>query len=384
MQVVHSNLRRRLHWSIAIIMAATFATGALTTLEVVRARPETLWLLFSVHKSLGVTTFALTLGRLALWLSQPLVRLAEHGRAISLASGGVQGALVVGSFAVPILGLAADAFLSPTAPIFGLSTEALKPSADPVLAVRLAHLHTSLAYGLGGLVVLHGMAALKHHYWDRDVTLSAMLGPVNQPTVPARSGWSVLVGVGLVALFIGFSDRTQVGSGIQFGAARVGNWDLAADDSTIVVNATAEGFDITAQFTRFDAEIAFDPTAPEEALVHLTIDATSFLSGFPVIDARVEGESWLNPASFAQVQWTASTANKLADETYVMHGTLSLFDQDHPIEVQFEFVETDDGARARGRSVLNRLDVGLGKRNENASIEIEITFDFHVMRRPAE
>lgn len=92
----------------------------------------------------------------------------------------------------------------------------------------------------------------------------------------------------------------------------------------------------------------------------------------------------MNPASFAQVQWTASTANKLADETYVMHGTLSLFDQDHPIEVQFEFVETDDGARARGRSVLNRLDVGLGKPDENASIEIEITFDFHVMRRPAE
>jgi cytochrome b561 len=36
--------------------------------------------------------------------------------------------------------------------------------------------HKYLAYGLMGLVVLHTLAALKHHFIDRDATLRRMLG----------------------------------------------------------------------------------------------------------------------------------------------------------------------------------------------------------------
>ncbi|MBN2866681.1 MAG: cytochrome b [Thiotrichales bacterium] len=35
--------------------------------------------------------------------------------------------------------------------------------------------HQTLAYGLMGLLVLHIAGALKHHFWDKDVTLKRML-----------------------------------------------------------------------------------------------------------------------------------------------------------------------------------------------------------------
>ncbi|MCP3688943.1 MAG: cytochrome b [Gammaproteobacteria bacterium] len=37
-------------------------------------------------------------------------------------------------------------------------------------------IHQYLGYGLAGLVVLHALAALKHHFYNRDETLRRMLG----------------------------------------------------------------------------------------------------------------------------------------------------------------------------------------------------------------
>jgi cytochrome b561 len=39
--------------------------------------------------------------------------------------------------------------------------------------------HEWLAYSLIALTVLHAMAALKHHYWDKDTSLIRMLKPLN-------------------------------------------------------------------------------------------------------------------------------------------------------------------------------------------------------------
>lgn len=368
-----------------MILGASFATGALTTHEGIQSNPAWLWLLFSVHKSLGIVALTFALGRGFLWLRQPVMRLAHHGSATALASGGMQGTLLAGSLALPLLGIAADAFLRPTAPIFGLSVETLKPASDPALALRLGYLHTVLAYGVACLVVIHVAAALKHHFWDRDKTLRAMAGPVENATAPVPMAKAFLFGVCLVASALAVADRGRDGTseGVDLGARQAGTWDLLHPDSMISAHTNAEGFDITAQFTRFDAEITFDPASPQAAAVLLVIDATSFVSGFPVVDERVASVAWLNSTAFAHIRWSAQGARPIQDG-FAMSGTLTMLGRDHPVEVWFDFIQNGQTARALGRTTLARLDIGLGTEGDNAAAGIDLTFDFHVIRRSRE
>ena len=41
-------------------------------------------------------------------------------------------------------------------------------------------IHEIIAFGIIGLAVLHALAALKHHFLDRDNTLSRMIKPVQR------------------------------------------------------------------------------------------------------------------------------------------------------------------------------------------------------------
>jgi cytochrome b561 len=52
---------------------------------------------------------------------------------------------------------------------------------DPLLAHRLLTIHRAIGFSLLSLIVLHVSAALFHHFWRRDDTLTAML--------PAAAGW---------------------------------------------------------------------------------------------------------------------------------------------------------------------------------------------------
>jgi cytochrome b561 len=52
------------------------------------------------------------------------------------------------------------------------------------LAQQLLTVHKSLGFSLLGLITLHVSAALFHHFWRRDDTLTAML--------PTANGWRPL------------------------------------------------------------------------------------------------------------------------------------------------------------------------------------------------
>lgn len=135
----------------------------------------------SWHKSLGICIALLWLWRLA-WrfMSRqpapvPMPSWQQH------VSRGVHGIL----YLLPLL-LFVTGYLISTAkgdPIAVWGWVEVPAIEVPVLATLdlpsdwAGDLHRWLAWGLIGLVVLHAMAALKHHWIDRDATLRRMLKP---------------------------------------------------------------------------------------------------------------------------------------------------------------------------------------------------------------
>ncbi|MEQ1695344.1 MAG: cytochrome b [Hyphomicrobiaceae bacterium] len=173
-----------LHWATALFVLVLLGAGLWMT-DAIKA-PETRNFAFKVyqwHKSLGLTVLVLTVVRILWRVMNPPPPLPagmtrfERGAA-SLAHAGLYALML----AIPLAGWAmvsASPLGFPTM-VFGLfewphlpmlaSLEDKKPAEA---LFKMAHKY--LAFGAMALIALHVIAALKHHFVNRDDVLARML-----------------------------------------------------------------------------------------------------------------------------------------------------------------------------------------------------------------
>ena len=154
------------HWLLALMIAASFAFGLyMVDLPFSPARLKQ----YNWHKWAGITILALSAARL-LW------RLAHRPPALNVAmpswqkksSHAVHLLLYVLFFAAPLAGWAYSSAAGFPVVYFGVIAlpDLVSPNAELAGVLKLTH--RTLVYSLAALVGLHVLAALKHHFFDRD------------------------------------------------------------------------------------------------------------------------------------------------------------------------------------------------------------------------
>jgi cytochrome b561 len=164
-----------LHWAVALAVFGLFALGlwmvGLGYYDTWRkAGPD-------LHKSIGITVFAVMLIRVV-WrlLSPPPPPLASYGKWTRIGAHFGHMFLYVGLFAVMSAGYLISTADGVGIPVFGLFEIPALVSGLPDQAQTAGWIHLYLAWVLVVFAGLHGLAALKHHFIDRDVTLKRILG----------------------------------------------------------------------------------------------------------------------------------------------------------------------------------------------------------------
>ena len=164
-----------LHWGVALAVFGLFALG----LWMVGLDYYSTWRKDApdLHKSIGLTLFAIMLLRV-LWrfVSPPPPAPASHGRLTRLGAKLGHGFLYLGLFAVMIAGYLISTADGVGIPVFGLFEVPALVSGLPDQADVAGVVHLYLAWALVIFAGIHGLAALKHHFIDRDATLTRMLG----------------------------------------------------------------------------------------------------------------------------------------------------------------------------------------------------------------
>jgi cytochrome b561 len=162
-----------LHWVIAALIACGFGLG--WTMTHLTASPLRL-LLINWHKSVGISVLCLATLRTGWRLRNPpppLVRMPAWQR---LAARSSHAALYLLLFALPLAGWASSNAAGHPVVYFGVvHLPALVPK-DAHLAKSFGIAHSALGIFLLLLIVVHIVAALKHHFIERDATLEQMLG----------------------------------------------------------------------------------------------------------------------------------------------------------------------------------------------------------------
>jgi len=162
-----------LHWLVALIIIGLFVLGQY--MSDLSMSPRKLQL-YSWHKWFGVTVFLLVLVRLGWRLMHQPPRLPEQMPKLQqLASHVGHTALYGLMLAIPISGWLMSSAKGYQTVWFGVLPIPDLLGKDKLLGDLLAELHGALNGVLMFIVVIHVIAALKHHFIDRDDVLKRML-----------------------------------------------------------------------------------------------------------------------------------------------------------------------------------------------------------------
>jgi cytochrome b561 len=179
---VFDRTTRLMHWLTAGLMLLVF--GLAFSIDLATSRSSHTVVL-QLHRSVGLTVWVLTMGRLvwrhfAKYPNWP----SDMSQTMRVAAMASEYALYALLLTQPILGLLQTSAHGDHVNLFFIGQLPALIEKNRLLAEQLLSVHKSVGFALLGLIALHVSAALFHHFWRRDDTLTAML--------PTANGWRPL------------------------------------------------------------------------------------------------------------------------------------------------------------------------------------------------
>jgi cytochrome b561/polyisoprenoid-binding protein YceI len=397
---------------------------------------------FQLHKSIGLTVLALSLVRLGWRLANPPPPLPEHmpgwERFVAKATHWAFYALTIG---LPMSGwlyvsagwsIHDDAALPVTTHYFGLFTvphlfNLPNASVDVREATAEAAFttHWLLAYAAIGLATLHVLAALKHHLFDRDEVLAHMVpglrAPFEKDSAPKNPGRLAVLGLGLsiagialaAALFALFGNAAPRGpapqeqstieitepattpapapgetpAAVAPGAEQgVPAWRVNVARSSIQFSFNIDDGSganrIEGRFTRWRADIRFDPANLERSSALVTIETASATTGIDAQDSALPTAPWFNAAAHPNATFRA-TEFRRRGQGYEARGTLTIKGRGRNVDLPFTLVIDGNTAVMNGQFSVDRRAFDIGKDTEAddmVSRDVDVTIRVEATR----
>jgi cytochrome b561 len=166
------------HWLIAALIVTQFVLANMADDLPIGAHKLAL---LARHKSFGMTVLMLAILRLLWRLRNPPPELPPHMTPLERKlARATHVAFYVLLFAMPITGWLMSSAKNYSVSWFGLFTWPNLIGKNEAAFDLLRSTHDTLSGVLFAIAVLHILAALKHHFWNKDDVLSRML-PLRKP-----------------------------------------------------------------------------------------------------------------------------------------------------------------------------------------------------------
>lgn len=171
-----------------------------------------------------------------------------------------------------------------------------------------------------------------------------------------------------------------IAAGVWFAAAvNAQPVDLAKSSVTATFKQT--GVAVDTKFTRFKAEVNFDPAAPEKTTANMQVDITSFDLGDPEYNKEVQKPEWFNSAKFAQATFVTQTVRALSADRLEATGTLTIKGKAQSVVVPIAVKQTGTTRSFSGELPIKRLafKIGEGDWSDTDMVADEVKIKFTVV-----
>jgi len=397
---------------------------------------------YQLHKSIGLTVLLLSLVRVAWRIANPPPPLPESMPAWeAFAAKATHWAFYTLMIAIPLSGwIYVSTGWSPEADrplevptlffglfqvphLFGLSHAAEATRAS--LSEAAIEAHELLVWGALALLALHVGAALKHWLIDRDRVLPQMvpglpsLGAEPAPPSDSRRNIALIAGFALVALaaagayasFQSGAQPTQTAavevveaiaptpSGPAEAApasaapttaapttgaapsAAPSAWTVTRAQSAIGFSGVHAGVPFNGRFSRWRADIRFDPNNLDASRATVTIETGSASDGVALHDQSLPQAEWFNVAEHPTAVFRTTRIRHRSGNEYEARGTLTIKGRAVDIDMPFTLAISGDTATMTGRAELDRreADLGMGSDPDAEYVSREIAVNVRVV-----
>ncbi|MEJ0060582.1 MAG: cytochrome b/b6 domain-containing protein [Terricaulis sp.] len=437
-----------LHWAIALAIFGQIALAWWMTDAIGEAEHQAqATAAYQLHKSIGLTVLLLSIVRLIWRLTHKPPGYPAHMPAweklIARLSHWAFYVLMIG---LPLTGWLyvstgwsshTDRPLDVPTLYFGLfqvphlfDLNHLADSTRAFLSKTIGLTHWGLAWSAIGLAALHVGAALKHHFVDRDDVLTHMvpglqpLGGAPATPPPERGRAPILIG-GFAAIALAFgaltfaflnppgaspaipaqehAETVEHADAVPLPAPTADEttapdatapvvagpppvWTVDRGASSIHFTGTHAGNAFEGAFSRWRADIRFDPNNLDASSARVTIETASASDGVPLHDQSLPQEEWFDVANHPTAIFRTTRIRARGANTYEARGSLTLKGQ--PITLALPFTLRFEGDRAimEGTASIDRREADLGQASdpdaEFVSREIGIVVHVEARRTP--
>lgn len=331
------------HWAIVLLVVTQFFLALIA--EGLPVGLQKLAVL-ARHKSVGITILVLATLRL-LWRAANRTPEMPATMAVweKTAARGAHALLYALLLAVPLAGWIMSSAKNFPVSWFGFFQlpDLVAPSET---TFDIAHdAHEILAITLGVVATLHLLAALKHHFFNRDVVLKRMLPFARLPAV-------------LAALLI-----MGPGAGEAFAAAP---GTLAGSDTTgsLQFRFTQAGAATTGAFDKFTVTLMLAEDGTPTRLA-VAIDASSLDTKDKDRDSALRTADLFDVKRFPQAHFAATRFKRIAHDRFEASGKLTIRDITREVTLPFTLTAhaggNTPGSVIAGELAINRLDYGVGQ-----------------------
>lgn len=138
------------------------------------------------------------------------------------------------------------------------------------------------------------------------------------------------------------------------------------------------GVPVSGKFTKFDAQIAFDPRKPEAGKVGFTIDIGSATIGDPETDRELPKAPWFNAAKFPQASFQSSSIKPLGGGKFEVAGKLAIKGNSQDVVVPVALTQAATATTATGAFAIKRLAfrIGEGEWTDTSMVADEVQVKF--------
>ena len=390
------------------------------------------FLVFQLHKSIGITILLLSLARLGWRLANPPpplpAQLKPWERWLAHATHLGFYAIMIG---LPLTGwllVSASKTNIPTLLYGVLPWPHIPGVAELAPPAKLVwHKVGELGHGLLAkltylLLALHVAGALKHQLVDRDGTLARMIPGVRAgawfdpraliaaaavlaalaggqwvfrqtaaPTVPTPAAPAPVVPAAAVLTPATMTTPATPATAVTETPAKaaaphpVTPWTVEAGGKLDFATSWS-GQPVTGQFKDWTADIRFSEDAPADSSVTVTVNPTSVATGDAQRDATLPTEDWLDTTGFPKATFHADGFRRQGP-IWTADGQLTLKGVSRPLRLTFTLEQKGDRVTARGRTSVDRIAFGVGKGDFAATdqipAQVTVSFAFSAHRRPA-
>ncbi|MGE0829056.1 MAG: cytochrome b/b6 domain-containing protein [Hyphomonadaceae bacterium] len=297
--------------------------------------------------------------------------------------------------------------------LFGLAHAPEHMRAD--VAHDAVEIHEALVKATLILLVLHVAAALKHAFVDRDEVLSNMVPGLNTeaPPEPKRT-WTLRAGFALIALgliatgfaFVRPPPRTEAAlspqaedyaagaagelqlpqaqqeaegpplptvttlgenrqtAASEAEAAAPAEWRVNPAASEIAFSGSHAAVAFRGTFSRWRADIRFDPENLQASEAVVTVETASASDGISMHDQSLPTREWFNVADYPTAIFRTTRIRHREGAEYEARGTLTIKGREIDLDLPFTLTIEGNAATMQGRVSLDRRDANLGMESD--------------------